>query len=485
MGWNSYFDLNLIPYEKEERRGKTVKVTAMMVRQVLDLAQKKIEKEERILIESFTQEVNMVSEFTLGAETVREILIANDLWEVNTRVKRPAFYKNLCKRIPNSLLSIDGSEIELNINGESYKFNLELGVDVGSFNHTGFDIRESETSEAVLAVLKQHVKEYGFPLGVVFDHGSANLSEKVSTWLMEHDIEIVSAGPANPKGNGTCEGAFSQLKKVLGTIELDSSTPEKLGKGVLTALVSLYSEMRNKLPLRKSSVTPQVAMGTEISAEVVQQERARLMQHNQDQQDSGEEQSKLETLHWVIQNHALAVDIPSFRRAEYSIKFYSIEAIHKTEKAFIKAVDRNSDKKNLSYFFGILKNIQQELDDDQYHNYCREKYYYKSLLEFEKHQIEDTQKLSKPSLETIVDLASASINVSGSSQKIVRDRCKEWLDLHLKSSKYLGPVKKKIQDAIGRLTEFDARTKEAVWDWIEPLLSKKTREKMLPLFYDF
>jgi hypothetical protein len=43
---------------------------------------------------------------------------------------------------------------------------------------------------------------------------------------------------------------------------------------------------------------------------------------------------------------------------------------------------------------------------------------------------------------------------------------------HLKHSRYLGPIKKKIQDAIGELTEFDTRTKEEVWDWIEPLLSK-------------
>ena len=472
MDWDKYFDDNLIPYEKEERRGKSVKVTAKLVRLVVDLAQKKLEKEERILIESFSQEVNMASELTLGTETLREILIANDLWAVNTRVKRPAFYKNLCKRIPNSLLSIDGSEIELNINGESYKFNLELGVDVGSFAHTGFDIRESETSQAVLAVLKQHIKDYGLPLGVVFDHGSTNLSEEVRTWLLEHDIEIVPAGPANPKGNGTAEGAFSQLKKVLGAIELDSSTPENLGKTVLTALVSLYVEMRNKLPLRKSGVTPQVAIAAEPSEEVRQKERARLIQHNQNRQDSGEEQRKLETLHWVIQDHNLDVDTPSFRRAEYSIKFYSTEAILKTEKAFLKAVARNSDRKNLSYFFGILKNIQQELDDAQYHEYCREKYYYKSLLESERRQREDAEKQSKPSFNVIVGLASAAINVSGSIQKVVRDRCKTWLDTHLKSSKYLGPVKKKIQDTIGELTEFDTKTKEEIWDWIEPLLSK-------------
>ena len=470
--WNKNFDVNLRPYEKKERRGKAVTVTAEMVRLAVALAQKQLEKKERIFIEVFTSKFNMASECSLGTETIREILIANDLWAVNTRIKRPVFYRNLCNRIPNSLLSIDGSEMKLNIDGEPYNFNLELGVDVGSFNHTGFHIGKSETSQAVLSVLKHHVRGYGYPLGVVFDHGTANLSEDVRTWLVEHDIEIVPTGPGNPKGNGTDEGAFSQLKKVLGTIEIDQSSPDNLGKSVLTALVALYVEMRNKLPLRKSPVTPQAVIGIEISEEVRQKERERLIQHNKNREDSGEEENKLETLHWLIQNHELEVDTPSFRRAEYCIKFYSADAIKKTEQAFLKAVDRNSDKKNLSYFFGILKNIQQKLDDAQYHEYCREKYYYKSLLESERRQREDDEKQSIPSFNIIVDLASAALNVSGKVQNTVCNLCKAWLDLHLKSSKYLEPVRKKIQDAIGKLNEVDTKTKKEIWDWIEPLLSK-------------
>jgi hypothetical protein len=66
---------------------------------------------------------------------------------------------------------------KVTIDGEAHRYNLEQSVDVGSFNHTGFDIGKSETSQAVLSVLKQHAKKYGYPLGVVFDHGTANLSK--------------------------------------------------------------------------------------------------------------------------------------------------------------------------------------------------------------------------------------------------------------------------------------------------------------------
>jgi len=481
MDWDNYFDSNLDPYEKEETRGKSAKVTAEMVRLVVILAQEKLKKGERIFIESFTKGFNKDGALSLGTETIREILIANDLWAVNTRIKRPAFYRNLCKRIPNGLLSIDGSELIVTIDGEPHRYNLEQSVDVGSFNHTGFNIGKSETSQAVLSVLKQHAKKYGYPLGVVFDHGTANLSKDVRMWLLDHDIEIVPAGPGNPKGNGTSEGAFSQLKEVLGTIELETSSPWNLGKSVLNALVSLYTEMRNKLSLRKTNVTPQAAMKIETSEEVRNKERERLIQHNKNRKDLGEEQNKLEVLHWIIQNHDLEVDTPSFRRAEYSLKFYSTDAIQKSEKAFLQAVDRNSDKKNLSYFFGILKNIQQELDDAQYHAYCREKYYYKAVLESERRQREDAEQQSKPPFDNIVDLASAALNVYGKSEEIIRNRCKACLDLHLKSSKYLEPVRKKIQDAIGRLNEVDTKTKKDVWDWIKPLLDNTTKGESVTL----
>ena len=471
-GWNNKFDDNLQPYEKEDKRGKVVKVTAEMVRRVVEAARKKLKKEEELRIESFTREVNKIGGFTLSSETIREILIANDLFAVNTRIKRPSFYKKLCQRIPNSLLSIDGSEIGLNIDGEIYKFNLELGVDAGSFHHTGFDIRESESSQAVISVLEQHITEHGCPLGVVFDHGSANLSDEVKAWLDKHDIEIIPAGPGNPKGNGTCEGAFSQLKETLGMIELDTSSPENLAKSVLSALIALYVKMRNKLSLRKNGVTPQAAMKAETSEEVRKNERERLVRHKQNRLDSGEEQEKVVTLHWIIEKHDLEVDTPSFRRAEYSIKSYSIEAIYRAEKAFINAVDRNCDRKNVSYFFGILKNIQQELDEAQYLEYYREKFNYKSLLESERLRLEETQKPAKPSFSTIVDLASAAIDVPGTIQKSVRERCRAWINLHLKSSRYLEPVKKKIQDAISNLTEVDVKTKEETWEWIEPLLTQ-------------
>ena len=333
-GWNNIFNKNLQPIKKEDNRGKPTPIIPAVVRQVIELAKKKMSDDKSIRIESFTAEVNKQRNVKLSGNKVKEILIANDLFAADTRHKRTNFYKNLCRRIPNGLISIDGSELTVTIDKVPYKYNVELGVDVGSFAHTGFDIRATETAQAVIAVLEEHVSQHGCPLGIVVDHGSANLSEDVITWLTEHDIEIVPAGPANPKGNGTAEGAFSQLKDVIETIELDTSSPELLAKNVLEAMVTIYVIMRNKIPLRRNSVTPQEAMQVENSEDVRQQERERLIQHNLQRKNSGDEQVKLQALQHVLEEHQLEVDTPSCRRARTCIKHYSIRAIHAAEKAF-------------------------------------------------------------------------------------------------------------------------------------------------------
>jgi len=74
------------------------------------------------------------------------------------------------------------------------------------------------------------------------------------------------------------------------------------------------------------------------------------------------------------------------KRAEYSIKSYELEAIGETEKAFVKTVNRKSGRCNLSYFFGILKNIQQQRDEEAIRQYCRKRYNYQRMLDMQRKQ---------------------------------------------------------------------------------------------------
>ena len=274
------------PLKIPDKRGKASKVTLEIVRHICRKAKQLKDQAKRIRIKQFTENLKNEDDIELSAKTINEILIANDLAAAQSRKKRPQFYQSLCQQIPNGLLSLDGSEFIIWLDNMPFSFNLELAVDVGSFTHTAFSIADTETTEEVIRVLEAHRRQWGTPLGIVCDHGSANLSKDALDYLQAQGIELVAAGPANPKGNGTDEGAFSQMKKALGVIRLDMSSKKALARSVLDALVSVYVYMRNRLCLHNKDVVPieQMAMPVGENQRNAERQRFKEYQKNQSRQ---------------------------------------------------------------------------------------------------------------------------------------------------------------------------------------------------------
>ncbi len=208
--WNQSFDEEMRPLIAPDMRGQSSKITADLVRRIIEAA--RALRVKRIRIKKFTKHLQTEHNIVLSHKKVTEILIANGLYKASTRKRRAKYFQSLRQSIPNGLVSIDGSELTVWLDNRPYKFNLELSVDVESFCHTAFSISDSETTEEFIKVMESHKDWCGTPLGIVSDHGSANLSIESRAYLERNNIEILAAGPANPKGNGTAEGAFSQLK---------------------------------------------------------------------------------------------------------------------------------------------------------------------------------------------------------------------------------------------------------------------------------
>ncbi len=145
--WDRGFDEQMRPYKTTDNRGIAAKVTVEIIRKVVEKAKSLKAKGRRLRIKEFSLMFNQEQQIELSAKTIQAILTANDLYKPETKQKRPVFYKNLCQHIPNGLLSLDGSDFVLRINDKALKYNIELGVDVGSFCHTGFDISRAETSD--------------------------------------------------------------------------------------------------------------------------------------------------------------------------------------------------------------------------------------------------------------------------------------------------------------------------------------------------
>jgi transposase InsO family protein len=473
-GWNREFDEQLRQHPKSDERGKASKVNIEVVRLVVETAQGILDRDERLYVDRFTRFLQAEKGLELSRITVQEILVANGLWQTRTRKKRPKFFKNLCQRIPNGLFSCDGGEFEVVLGDQTLKYNVELGVDVGSFCHTSHAITSTETSDAVLKVLEDHCREWGIPLGVVFDHGSANISEKVGQYLQKRGIEVVPAGPGNPKGNGSLESAIGQLRETLGPIKIDMSSDTAMGQSILDVVISLYRKMRNKLPLRNPRPSPFEQMTAPTSEHERQLERNRLAAHKQSKDKTDTDIEKVEKIHWLVKFHELMPEPAALKRAEQSIRRHDMEAIIKSEEAFLKAVNRNPSRRNLSYFFGILRNIQQDMDDQRYEQYCRKKYSHSFFLERER---EKQTMENAPTIAGIISIANSVLALTAQGiKKIATRTCRMRLEQLLSTKKYLGPIRKQIQEVIGDQKDLALEQKEKLANFIDELINQTVTE---------
>ena len=465
-----------------DKRGKTGKVTLDMVREIVKIAKFYKAEDNRIRLKEFTRMLAEEKDIFLSSKSVGDILTANGLRSPRTRQKQPVFYQKLRQKIPNGLVSIDGSEIKIYIDDQIVKLNLEMVVDTNSFAHTAFSVSAHESSDEFIKVMESHCRQWGTPIGLVCDSGSANLSALSRAFLDLHDIKPVPAGPANPKGNGTIEGAFSQLKNVIGSIRLNTSSPEALAKSVLQTVIAVYIKMRNKLPLERTVKTPAECMTGPVSDECRFEVEQKLQNQIKIKNFSNEDQPKLDLIRCLIKNMGIHADAAAITRAEKSITFYNMKAILETEKAFVKAVNRKKERLCLPYFFGILKRIQQDQDDDAYKRQCQERYNYDQM----KKQIQEHEEQRKPKPSTVQNVLNILVTAINAPVKYLKNvslrRAKEWTSELIQTTKYIGTLRKKFEKKLVEMSQLNLEQKNKVWGYVTELLSLNSDEKSVTHF---
>jgi hypothetical protein len=479
-GWNRVFDENMEAFKLPDGRGKAAKITLEMIKTIVQAAEGIGSRGKRLRLKGFTEQLRKEHGICLSKRKVREVLIANNLFAARTRKRRPGFYQSLRRQIPNGLVSLDGSELTVWIDEKPYKFNVELSVDVKTFAHTAFSVGDTETCDEVIRVLEAHRKDWGVPLAILCDHGSGNLGEKTRNYLRMNCIELAPAGPANPKGNGTDEGAFSQMKQVLGTIRLDTSSPRALARSVLEKLISLYVTMRNRVFVKEKTLTPRQEMRIPVSKVQKDMEREKIRDHIAAKVKPQGDQGKIEHLHGLIRYHDMTVETATLKRAEKTIKAYEKEAISAAEEAFIKAVNRKSERKTLAYFFGILKRIQQERDDDAYRRYCHQRYNERVMMQL---QQQEQQSLYDHSVQDIIGiLVQATKATIQFIKELAIKKAHQWTRELMESYSYTGTLKNQFAKALEALTDLHLDQKNMIWELIEQFLNPKTKVESVTQF---
>jgi hypothetical protein len=272
------------------------------------------------------------------------------------------------------------------------------------------------------------------------------------------------------------------MKNTIGPIVLDTSSAASLAKSVLRLVISVYVKMRNRLALRRNGTAPLKEMQIPVSESQRQEERQKLLNHNESKNPADTNQPKVDQLHWVIKHHGLEPAAAELHRGEQCIRHYDLEVINTAQEAFLKAVNRNPSRRNLAYFFGILRNMQQEHDDQKYQSYCRARYSYELMLENQRRAKEQEQLQAPPTVEGIVEMAAAAVGAAANCLRETAVKwCKRWIEELIKSVRYVGPLKKKFIDAIGAMRHLDEAHKESVWKLVEQLLGHKTQAESVTL----
>lgn len=144
----------------------------------------------------------------------------------------------------------------------------------------------------------------------------------------------------------------------------------------------------------------------------------------------------------------------------------------KSEEAFLRAVNRDRNRCNLAYFFGILKNIQQEIDDQRYQQYCWERYNHELHLENQRRQAESQ---NGPTVEGILKLMITAMNLSQDFlKKSAFNKCKSQIKQLLSSINYVGPLIKKFHEALGSRNDLDLDQKEQAFHHVEQFINEAT-----------
>ena len=242
------------------------------------------------------------------------------------------------------------------------------------------------------------------------------------------------------------------MKDVIGEIQIETSSPRQMARMILEKIVSVYVKMRNRIPRFGEKDIPSESMTSPVSNKEREVLRERYRKRSQKTEDP-EQKPKLDRLDFIIKNHQLETDEKSLERGQKCIVSYELEAISKSEEAFLRAIRRNRERATLPYFFGILKNIQNEMDEARHEDYCRQRYGYEQVLEREREKRE--QMDNTPTVEGLAGMIRNAVlsrlpdlkNILvGQARRMACDLKRQYC--------YLEVLRKKVLDALNEISEF-------------------------------
>jgi hypothetical protein len=143
----------------------------------------------------------------------------------------------------------DGKSVEVVIDGEVLRVNLELVVDAASDAAVGVDVRDEEDSAALIAAFDDGVMTTDeAPLAMLVDNRPSNLTSEVDAALGE--TMRMDATPNRPQNKAHVEGAFGLFAQKIPPLEIDTTDSRALARSLVLLVATTFFRALNRAPRR-------------------------------------------------------------------------------------------------------------------------------------------------------------------------------------------------------------------------------------------
>lgn len=270
---------------------------------------------------------------------------------------------------PGAQWVADGKALQILIDGETWRVNLELAVDAATGAAVGIAVSDEEDSQAVREVFASGLESTGEPpLAMLLDNKPSNHTTEVDAALGE--TMRIRATESRPQNKAHCEGGFGLFAQKVPPIELDTREPRALAHAVATIVALVFFRAINRAPRRDRGGKSRVDLYAQsVTPEQREAARGALRERMRKQELARQTRAaRLDPIVRALLDDAFArLDLlDPERHIRDTIACYSRDAIVDAIAIFAGKRERGTLPEGVDarYLLGIVKNVHHDHEAD-------------------------------------------------------------------------------------------------------------------------
>lgn len=269
---------------------------------------------------------------------------------------------------PNCIWGTDGKQMNVIINGESFRWVWQCLIEYKTTVLVGGLIGKTENTENLLEAIKLSAAATGItPMAIVLDNRLSENLPAIKNYLDQFGITIIKTFPGNSKSNGIVEGNFNIFETwVGGKVEINGNNAEELSFSIANVLVQVFTQLRNHQP-RKAFSNKSVDEVLNEALPMTDEERAKIQERIY-ALAARLKNEQVKPINSEQKNQAIAAAIettkpvsPEIFAKKFEPSFFTADLILQAIAIFNNQKKKHPEKDfDHTYFGGIARNLAEQ-----------------------------------------------------------------------------------------------------------------------------